>query len=649
MQSAKPQITVFIPTYNRLSLLQRAVFSVFECGAPVHLLVLDNCSSDGTGQWLEEISAESPIPVRITRHSENIGAVANYNAGFESVRTPFLLPLADDDELVPGFLSKAIDLAFQYPDVVAVIGARALKKGGVWHADWDSRRSCGLVSPQTNISEFLRYGHYITWSSILWRTETIHSKDLFQRSVKYGLPSDVYFQFSAFKTGPVYVDPLPAATFNETPGQAASTIGLSAESIRDLGALADSLYREIIQDKLIVSEHEAQALLSETVRRWARSIKANLEAAISSGYTINKSKVLGQYMIDIFPYCGFENLPFSSEIMALNQTSSIKTKKPPRLKSIILELMPNKLRELVQRRNQKIIEPASTIEQTCIESHFIDRFPPGHYYSPLPKWPQEQIGALNKSSIKGIDLQIDSQLIRLHHFACYAEDLPESWDTSSYPSDLRYNFNNGLFTYGDAVVYYCILRDLNPKRVVEIGSGWSSALLLDVNNVFFNHTVSATFIDPDTSRLDPLLRSEDRVTIIKAEVQTQPLTIFKALEKGDILFVDSSHVGKYGSDLLFIIFKILPELAPGVIVHFHDIPWPFEYPKVWFEDGRAWNEAYILRALLQDNSTWRIYFFNSLIESLFPIEYDAALPIAMKRPASPLTIGNSSLWIEKNE
>ncbi|CAK6697058.1 glycosyltransferase family 2 protein [Synechococcus sp. CBW1107] len=323
MQSAKPQITVFIPTYNRLSLLQRAVFSVFECGAPVHLLVLDNCSSDGTGQWLEEISAEAPIPVQITRHSENIGAQANYCAGFELVSTPFLVPLADDDELVPGFLSKAIDLAFQYPDVVAVIGSRAHRKDDKWYPAWDSRRSIGLITPKVNLTEFLQYGHHTTWSAMLWRSKPIQSNDLFNRARKYGIPSDVYFQFSAFIIGPVYAEPLPAASFNYMPGQASSKIGLTTESIRDLGLLADSIIDEVVKNKLISSESEAKKLFSETARRWCNIIMNNRESSLAYGEKLELGPCLAQYFVSLYPYCGMEAFPFISEIAAIASSSRV--------------------------------------------------------------------------------------------------------------------------------------------------------------------------------------------------------------------------------------------------------------------------------------------------------------------------------------
>lgn len=339
MLDTTPQISVFIPTYNRLNLLKRAVNSVFECGAPVHLHVLDNCSTDGTDQWLREISTKSPITMQITRHRVNRGANVNFSAGFDSVRTPYLVPLADDDELVPGFLSKALVLAAENPDVIAVIGARAVRKKGSWHAHWDSRRSTGLLAPKINITEFLRYGHHATWSAMLWRTQNIQTRNLFQQAAQFGLPSDVYFQFSAFMSAPVYVEPLPAATFNVVPGQGSSKIGLTPGSIRDLGALADSIRHELYEIGFMCSESEVERLLSETVKVWSKSIKHNRELAIASGQQLDLDQSFYEYTSCLLRYVGFESFPLISEITALNNNPTVTA--AGRIRSVLRKMKRN--------------------------------------------------------------------------------------------------------------------------------------------------------------------------------------------------------------------------------------------------------------------------------------------------------------------
>lgn len=160
-----------------------------------------------------------------------------------------------------------------------------------------------------------------------------------------------------------------------------------------------------------------------------------------------------------------------------------------------------------------------------------------------------------------------------------------------------------------------MMRRARPARVIEVGSGFSSLAMLDTNERFFDGAVELTFIEPNAERLLSQLRPGDerRAEIITSPVQEVDLSGFERLSAGDILFIDSSHVAKVGSDVNHLVFSVLPRLAPGVLVHFHDVPYPFEYPEDWIHYGFAWNEAYLLRALLQFNSAFRIVLWNSYV------------------------------------
>jgi hypothetical protein len=126
-----------------------------------------------------------------------------------------------------------------------------------------------------------------------------------------------------------------------------------------------------------------------------------------------------------------------------------------------------------------------------------------------------------------------------------------------------------------------------------------------------------------------------------------PAEIFRSLNENEILFIDSSHVAKTHSDVLHILFDILPLLKKGVLIHFHDILWPFEYPKIWLDQGRAWNEAYFLRAFLQYNKSFEILYFNSFMEFHHNDFLRGNLALMVKTPSSEITPGNASLWIRK--
>ena len=166
--------------------------------------------------------------------------------------------------------------------------------------------------------------------------------------------------------------------------------------------------------------------------------------------------------------------------------------------------------------------------------------------------------------------------------------------------------------------------------------------MLDTNDLFLRRNVQFKFVEPYPERLLSLLRKEDneRCEIIQDKVQNVPIATFQELEANDILFIDSSHVSKIGSDVNFLIFEVLPNLKPGVIIHFHDVLWPFEYRKEWIVNKRAWNEAYILRAFLQYNSQFRILLFNSYLGYRFKKIFEDKMKIFLKDTGG-------SLWLEK--
>jgi hypothetical protein len=118
--------------------------------------------------------------------------------------------------------------------------------------------------------------------------------------------------------------------------------------------------------------------------------------------------------------------------------------------------------------------------------------------------------------------------------------------------------------------------------------------------------------------------------------------MFEALEAGDILFIDSSHVSKLGSDVHYLMFEVLPALRPGVWVHIHDIFHPFEYPIQWYDEGRAWNEAYVVRAFLQYNKAWQIEHFSSFMIARHEEWYRKHMPLVLR-------LHGGNIWISKKE
>jgi hypothetical protein len=268
-------------------------------------------------------------------------------------------------------------------------------------------------------------------------------------------------------------------------------------------------------------------------------------------------------------------------------------------------------------------------------------FPAGHYYSPIPT--EEEVLTyierrnLSKIELLGIELNEQSQIELLNDYVQYYNDLsfPEIKTT-----DFRFYYKNDFFSYSDAIFLYCFLRKHKPKRIIEIGSGFSSAVILDTIDRFFLEHPEITFIDPDTSRLDNLLKSSDKeyVTVIAKKIQDVSPTIFSSLESGDLLFIDSSHVVKCGGELQLLMFEVLPFLPSGIFVHFHDVFYPFDYPSEWLIQGIFWNENYFLRAFLSYNCEWNIYFFNTYVAYLFEDFISAKMPLCIQNSGGSLYI-----------
>ncbi len=270
--------------------------------------------------------------------------------------------------------------------------------------------------------------------------------------------------------------------------------------------------------------------------------------------------------------------------------------------------------------------------------------PPGHFYSPIPalKDIQRRDATLFGSpsrTLPAIDLNEEGQLSLLREIARFYSELPFP---VTHTPPLRYFFENPNYLYSDAICLFGMLRRLKPSRVVEVGSGYSTAAILDTNDLFLEKHVRLTCVEPDPSLLRSLLLpgDEDCVEILTRPVQDVPLERFAELQPGDILFVDSTHVVRTGGDVNDLLFRILPALASGVYVHFHDIFYPFEYPKQWILEGRAWNEGYALRAFLQYNTAFEIALFNTFLETFHESFFTQKMPLCLRNRGG-------SLWLRK--
>ena len=270
-------------------------------------------------------------------------------------------------------------------------------------------------------------------------------------------------------------------------------------------------------------------------------------------------------------------------------------------------------------------------------------FSPGHFYSPIAN--QDDVDERYKNlkisleSFKGIDLNIDGQLANLEEFKTFADDI---FFEETKKEGVRYYYDNPSFSCFDGTILYSMIRKLAPKNIIEVGSGYTSGLMMDVNERFFDNSINISFIEPYPELLKNNLSKEDlkRTTLYTKRLQDIDLSVFDKLKENDILFIDSTHVCKVNSDVQKIFADILPILNKGVYIHFHDVFAMFEYPKIWLDAGWCWNEDYVLRAFLQYNDTFKIEFFNHFMKTFYEKEI-ADLDVFLTKP------NYGSLWLKK--
>lgn len=236
---------------------------------------------------------------------------------------------------------------------------------------------------------------------------------------------------------------------------------------------------------------------------------------------------------------------------------------------------------------------------------------PGHFYSPIPD-PAETGRYFASPHFAAQTARVDAILDMEAMIAYWHRIAPK---ITAFPfkqtPDFRYYGHNGQFHYFDGSILSGILADVNPARIIEIGAGFSSACIFDtIDRVVNPRLKNFTTIDPDLSRINGL-SPPSMAELLAVEVQSVPIDFFRQLDAGDILFIDSSHVLKTGSDVHYEYLHILPALKSGVIVHIHDIFYPFEYPKRWaVGENRAWNEVYMVDMLLTHGNSFDVLFFN---------------------------------------
>lgn len=285
--------------------------------------------------------------------------------------------------------------------------------------------------------------------------------------------------------------------------------------------------------------------------------------------------------------------------------------------------------------------PRPNAPQTIGEIQLL--FPVGHFYSPIAN-PEDIRGRQDdiwngQDFMSGIDMNVAYQLellslLRPHLVAIdYPVDQPLD--------QVGYFYGNDQYPILDAEFLYAALLHFRPRAMIEVGSGFSSLIVADVNRRLLGRQLEFSCIEPYPRQF--LVDGVDGITgLLQQKVEEVPLSFFERLNEGDILFIDSSHVSKVGSDVNYLFFEVLPRLKKGVMVHIHDIFLPDEYPKNWvIEQGRNWNEQYLLRAFLQFNSDWEVMWAANFMGTRHMAAVQATFP------RYPELGGGGSFWIRR--
>lgn len=273
------------------------------------------------------------------------------------------------------------------------------------------------------------------------------------------------------------------------------------------------------------------------------------------------------------------------------------------------------------------------------------------YYSTLPVLEEIERSRARwdrPSSLVGVDIDVADMTARLDRLA-------DRWEADfrahagDYAANQQQGFGPGYPAFDARTLYY-MLREHRPSRYLEVGSGLSTyyATLAARRNADEGARLQVTCIEPYPF---PALHTLPDFALVEGFVQDVPTSRFEELEDGDVLFIDSSHALKVDSDVAYLFLEVLPRIKPGVLVHIHDVPFPYNVPfpaDTWLFGERwpvYWNEAMVVQAFLAFNSAFETLLSVPLIrhadEGHLIKRFPDYVPVAQD-PNPP-----SSLWLRR--
>jgi hypothetical protein len=263
-------------------------------------------------------------------------------------------------------------------------------------------------------------------------------------------------------------------------------------------------------------------------------------------------------------------------------------------------------------------------------------------YSPIPKVPP--IGdAVWETPRCMPGLTIDSAAHLQYVRTVLGPYLAEFRPSMAPVTGEAFYLDNGYYGPGDAELLYAIVRHAQPRHILELGAGYSTLVTAQASamNARDSRPVDFVSVDPDP-RIDLSAVAAGLVRLERRCATTVPLEQFMSLEADDILFVDTSHTVKLGSEVNFVVLEVLPRLRSGVLVHFHDIFLPYEYPRAWFARGTYLAEQYLLHAFLIGNKMYEVVLAAHALARRHRQELEQIVP-----SVAAVRYGPAAFWLRR--
>ena len=318
------------------------------------------------------------------------------------------------------------------------------------------------------------------------------------------------------------------------------------------------------------------------------------------------------------------------------------------MKAFARQILPSFVWDRLRRAKADVLSPANVQSFLDRAGYVVAR--KSDYYSPLTSVSdlRSTFGRWHRpSALKGVEYDLKQMKTALSDLL--SRYLAEFMDIPPYEQLQQVGFGPG-YTAVDALTLYMMIRQLKPKRYVEVGSGLSTyyCSLAAARNASEGHPLAITCVEPYPFEK---LHTIAGINVIAKPVQDVEVSLFEQLRGGDVMFIDSSHILRIDGDVPFLYLEVLPTLDAGVFIHIHDVPFPYNVPyppQLWVfgqEWPMLWNEAMVVQAFLSFNNSFEVTMSTPLLRYFDEDFLRRSIPFYQSVDQNPNTF--SSLWLKR--